>query len=38
MRVISDAADETVHQEDVMMMASLAGKYTAGVLRRWLVG
>lgn len=38
MRIISDNADETVHQEDVMMMATLAGKYTAGVLRRWLVG
>ncbi|MFZ4573767.1 MAG: 5'-methylthioadenosine/adenosylhomocysteine nucleosidase [Phycisphaerales bacterium] len=38
MRVISDTADERVHQEDVMTMAAIAGKYTAGVLKRWMLG
>lgn len=37
-RVISDRADETLHQEDITKFAALAGRYTTGILRRWFNG
>ncbi|MFN9994137.1 MAG: 5'-methylthioadenosine/adenosylhomocysteine nucleosidase [Phycisphaerales bacterium] len=35
-RVISDHADDSVHNTDILELAKLTGVYTAGILRRWI--
>ena len=35
-RVISDHADDSVHNTDILELAKISGVYTAGILRRWI--